>query len=201
MALQPGEAVRALLPVRDLEEEDKYVFFATRKGTVKKTALKDFSNVMSRGIIAIGIDTDDELVSAQVTDGQQIILLATHEGMAVRFDEEDVRVDGTSRLWRARHEAGGQGLHRRHGGDSEAGLYGGAGGGAQAQEQRQVRGGAGGSEPDPDGFRKRLRQTHSGGRLPAHRTRRQRRDQREDHGAQRTRGGDSAGERESRRPC
>ncbi len=56
VALQPGEAVRALLPVRDLEEEDKYVFFVTRKGTVKKTALKDFSNVMSRGIIAIGIE-------------------------------------------------------------------------------------------------------------------------------------------------
>jgi DNA gyrase subunit A len=94
VALQPGEAVRALLPVRDLEEEDKYVFFVTRKGTVKKTALKDFSNVMSRGIIAIGIETDDELVAAQLTDSQQIVFLATHEGMAVRFDEDDVRVMG-----------------------------------------------------------------------------------------------------------
>ncbi len=64
VALQPGETVRALLPVRDLEEEGKYIFFATRKGTVKKTPLKDFSNVMSRGIIAIGIDKDDELVAA-----------------------------------------------------------------------------------------------------------------------------------------
>ncbi len=94
VALQPGEAVRALLPVRDLEEEDKYVFFVTRKGTVKKTALKDFSNVMSRGIIAIGIETDDELVAAQLTDSRQIVFLATHEGMAVRFDEDDVRVMG-----------------------------------------------------------------------------------------------------------
>ena len=94
VALQPGEAVRALLPVRDLEEEGKYVFFVTRKGTVKKTALKDFSNVMSRGIIAIGIETDDELVAAQLTDSQQIVFLATHEGMAVRFDEDDVRVMG-----------------------------------------------------------------------------------------------------------
>jgi DNA gyrase subunit A len=94
VALQPGEAVRALLPVRDLEEASKYVLFVTRKGTVKKTALSDFSNVMSRGIIAIGIEPDDELVAAQLTDGQQIVFLATHEGMAVRFDEEDVRVMG-----------------------------------------------------------------------------------------------------------
>ena len=94
VSLQPGETVRAFLNVQDLEEEGKYIFFATRKGTVKKTPLKDFSNVMSRGIIAIGIDTDDELVSAQVTDGQQYILLATHLGMAVRFDEEDVRSMG-----------------------------------------------------------------------------------------------------------
>ena len=62
--LQQGETVRAILPVHDLEEEGKYILFATQKGTVKKTPLKDFSNVMSRGIIAIGIDTDDELVGA-----------------------------------------------------------------------------------------------------------------------------------------
>ena len=53
VALQPGEKVVTILPVRDLEEESKYILFATRNGTVKKTALKDFSNVMSRGIIAI----------------------------------------------------------------------------------------------------------------------------------------------------
>jgi DNA gyrase subunit A len=94
VSLQPGETVRAFLNVRDLEEEGKFIFFATRQGTVKKTPLKDFSNVMSRGIIAIGIDKDDELVSAQVTDGQQYILLATHLGMAVRFDEDDVRSMG-----------------------------------------------------------------------------------------------------------
>ena len=66
VALQPGENVRALLTVRDLEEEGKFVFFATRSGTVKKTPLKDFSNVMSRGIIAIGIDKEDELVAAEL---------------------------------------------------------------------------------------------------------------------------------------
>jgi DNA gyrase subunit A len=94
VALQPGETVRALMEVRDLEEENRYVFFATRQGTVKKTALKDFSNVMSRGIIAIGIGKEDELVAAALTDGQQIAFLASHDGMAIRFDENDVRTMG-----------------------------------------------------------------------------------------------------------
>ena len=94
VALQPGENVRTLLEVRNLEDENNFVFFATRKGTVKKTPVKDFSNVMSRGIIAIGIEKDDELVAARLTDGQQIIFLASHEGQAIRFDEEDVRPMG-----------------------------------------------------------------------------------------------------------
>jgi DNA gyrase subunit A len=94
VALQPGETVKALLEVRNLEEEHRYVFFATRKGTVKKTAVKDFSNVMSRGIIAIGIEKDDELVAARLTDGNQIVFLASHEGMAIRFDEDHVRTMG-----------------------------------------------------------------------------------------------------------
>jgi DNA gyrase subunit A len=94
LSLQQGETVRAILPVRDLEEEGRYIFFATRNGTVKKTPLKDFSNVMSRGIIAIGIDNEDELVAARVTDGSQIVFLATHLGMAIRFDECDVRSMG-----------------------------------------------------------------------------------------------------------
>jgi len=92
--LQPGETVRTILPVRNLEEEGKFVFFATRKGTVKKTPLKDFCNVMSRGIIAIGIDDDDELIGVRLTDGSQVVFLATHEGMAIRFDENDVRSMG-----------------------------------------------------------------------------------------------------------
>jgi DNA gyrase subunit A len=94
LSLQPGETVRTILGVRNLEEDGKFIFFATRQGTVKKTPLKDFSNVMARGIIAIGIEEDDELVSAQLTDGQQIVFLATHGGMAIRFGEEDVRSMG-----------------------------------------------------------------------------------------------------------
>ncbi|MDR3745309.1 MAG: DNA gyrase subunit A [Acidobacteriaceae bacterium] len=85
--LQPGEKVVTILPVKDLTEASKYVLFVTRNGTVKKTALKDFSNVMSRGIIAIGIDKDDELITALLTDGNQVIFLATHDGMAIRFEE------------------------------------------------------------------------------------------------------------------
>jgi len=92
--LQPGEKVVTILPVKDLEEESKYVLFATRNGTVKKTALKDFSNVQSRGIIAIGIDKNDELITARITDGQQVIFLATHDGFAIRFAEQDLRAMG-----------------------------------------------------------------------------------------------------------
>ena len=91
VALQPGETVRNMLAVRNLEEEGRYIFFATRNGTVKKTPLKDFCNVMSRGIIAIGIDKGDELVGTTLTDGNQIIFLASHDGQAIRFDESDVR--------------------------------------------------------------------------------------------------------------
>src|SRR5258708_7223812 len=94
VALQPGETVRTLLEVRNLEEENRYIFFTTRNGTVKKTPVKDFSNVMSRGIIAIGIEKEDELVAVRLTDGNQIVFLASHEGQAIRFDEEDVRSMG-----------------------------------------------------------------------------------------------------------
>jgi DNA gyrase subunit A len=94
VGLQTGETVRTMLAVRNLEEAGRYIFFATRNGTVKKTELKDFSHVMSRGIIAIGIDQGDELVAATLTDGEQIVFLASHDGQAIRFDEENVRPMG-----------------------------------------------------------------------------------------------------------
>jgi len=94
VALQPGETVRTMLAVRNLEEESKYIFLATRHGLVKKSALKEFQHVRSNGIYAINIEPGDELVAASVTDGQQIIFLATHEGQAIRFDEESVRPMG-----------------------------------------------------------------------------------------------------------
>jgi DNA gyrase subunit A len=94
VGLQPGETVRTMLDVRDLEEENRYVFFATHNGTVKKSAVKDFSHVMQRGIIAINIEQGDELVAASLTDGNQIVFLASHDGQAIRFDENDVRPMG-----------------------------------------------------------------------------------------------------------
>ncbi len=94
VGLQPGESVRTMLAVRDLEEENRYVFFATHNGTVKKTEVKDFCHVMSRGIIAINIEPGDELVAASLTDGNQIVFLASHDGQAIRFDENDVRSMG-----------------------------------------------------------------------------------------------------------
>jgi DNA gyrase subunit A len=94
VGLQQGEAVRTMLAVRDLESENKYIFFATRNGLVKKSALREFMHVRSNGINAINIEQGDELVSARITNGQQIIFIASHEGMAVRFDESHVRPMG-----------------------------------------------------------------------------------------------------------
>jgi DNA gyrase subunit A len=94
IGLQPGETVKTMLAVRKLEEENKYVFFATRKGLVKKSALREFMHVRSNGINAIAIEEGDELVTARITDGNQIVFIASHEGMAVRFDESHVRPMG-----------------------------------------------------------------------------------------------------------
>ncbi len=94
VGLQPGETVKTMLAVRNLEEENKYIFFATRNGLVKKSELREFMHVRSNGINAIGIEEGDELVACRVTDGNQIIFLASHEGMAVRFDESHVRPMG-----------------------------------------------------------------------------------------------------------
>jgi DNA gyrase subunit A len=94
VGLQAGETVRTMLAVRNLEEEGRFVFFVTHNGTVKKTEVKDFSHVMQRGIIAINIEEGDELVAASLTDGNQIVFLASHDGQAIRFDENDVRSMG-----------------------------------------------------------------------------------------------------------
>jgi len=94
IGLQPGETVKTMLAVRNLEEENKYVFFATRKGLVKKSELREFMHVRSNGINAIGIEDGDELVAARITNGNQIVFIASHEGMAVRFDESHVRPMG-----------------------------------------------------------------------------------------------------------
>ncbi len=113
--LQPGEKVVTILPVRDLTEENQ-VTSSSPPATApsKRPRSSDFSNVMARGIIAIGIDKDDELITARITDGEQVIFLATHDGMAIRFDEQDLRPMGRPGLRQPRHLAQkGRLRHRR----------------------------------------------------------------------------------------
>jgi DNA gyrase subunit A len=92
--LTAGEKVSAVLPVLklDAENNDKTcVVMATQLGVIKKTPLSAFSNPMARGIIAINLDDNDELIGCKLTDGKQIVFLATHDGKAIRFGEEGVR--------------------------------------------------------------------------------------------------------------
>ncbi len=91
---QEGETLMAVVPARNLEEEGRYVFLATKNGTVKKTALADFSNPRPSGIIAINLDPQDELIGAKLTDGKQMIFLASHDGQAILFRETEVRSMG-----------------------------------------------------------------------------------------------------------
>ena len=102
--IPPGEKFAGIVPVRDFEE-GKYVIMATRKGTIKKTELSEFANIRVGGIIAMGIDEDDELIAAEITDGKKKIFLATHEGMAICFAESKLRPMGRPALRRARHYA------------------------------------------------------------------------------------------------
>ena len=67
---------------------------ATRKGTIKKTELSEFANIRGNGIIAMGVDDDDELLAVEITDGAKRIFIATREGMAICFEEKDVRPMG-----------------------------------------------------------------------------------------------------------
>ncbi|MEK6675696.1 MAG: DNA gyrase subunit A [Planctomycetota bacterium] len=92
LEMQPGEAHRAILAVREFQET--YVFFATAKGTVKKTPMNAFSRPRTSGIIAISLDPDDSLINVEQTSGDHEIVLGSREGMAVRFQESDVRAMG-----------------------------------------------------------------------------------------------------------
>lgn len=89
---QPNESLRAILPVRAFEEN--YAFFATSKGVVKKTPLAAFRNPRSNGIIAISLDPDAELINVEQTDGEAQIVLGSRNGMAIRFNETNVRAMG-----------------------------------------------------------------------------------------------------------
>jgi DNA gyrase subunit A len=93
IALQPDETVKAFLPVKEFVP-DKFIVMVTKSGTIKKCELTEFDNPLARGIIAIGLDEGDELISARMTTGSEQILIATREGIAIRFNETDVRAMG-----------------------------------------------------------------------------------------------------------
>ena len=93
LPLEAGEQVQAVLPVREFAD-DRYVFFATRAGTVKKTPLSDYSRPRSSGIRAIDLDEGDGLVDVQLTDGTRDVMLFASNGKAVRFAEDAVRSMG-----------------------------------------------------------------------------------------------------------
>ncbi|MBI4542795.1 MAG: DNA gyrase subunit A [Gemmatimonadetes bacterium] len=93
LALKPEERIAALVPVREFSD-DKYLIFATRRGTVKKTALSAYGNVRATGINAINIEDGDELIDVQISDGSNDVVLATRHGLSIRFHEKDVRETG-----------------------------------------------------------------------------------------------------------
>jgi DNA gyrase subunit A len=95
--LQPGEKITVVLPLTGEARRfpaDQYVFMCTALGTVKKTALDDFSNPRKAGIIAVALDEGDYLIGASLTDGKHDVMLFSDGGKAVRFDEDDVRPMG-----------------------------------------------------------------------------------------------------------
>ncbi len=93
LTLPPGENVTANFPVRNFET-DEYLVMVTKKGVIKKTKLDEFANVRRNGLIAIGLDDDDELLGVALSTGDRDIILATHDGMAVHFNEKGVRPMG-----------------------------------------------------------------------------------------------------------
>ncbi len=93
LKMDEDERINAILPVREFVE-DRYVFFATQEGVVKKTALSEFSRPRASGIIAVDLDEGDRLVGVALTDGHHDVMLFSDEGKAVRFAEDDVRAMG-----------------------------------------------------------------------------------------------------------
>jgi len=87
------DGIASVVPVREFSS-DRFVIFATRKGVVKKTALSAYGNVRVTGVNAINIAEDDQLIDAKITDGASEVILATREGLAIRFHESDVREMG-----------------------------------------------------------------------------------------------------------
>jgi DNA gyrase subunit A len=93
ISIPSDRKLAGVVPVREFAQ-GRYVVMVTRKGVIKKTSLADFQNIRSNGIIAINIDEGDQLLDVVVTDGTRRIFIATHNGLAIRFDEKNVRPMG-----------------------------------------------------------------------------------------------------------
>jgi len=93
LQLLEGEYIAAVFPVKEFKE-DQFLIMATKKGVIKKTSLKAYSNPRTKGIAAIKIDEDDELIGVRLTDGSKDIILSTREGLSIRFNESGVREIG-----------------------------------------------------------------------------------------------------------
>jgi len=93
LMIEPGEKITALIKVREFDPT-RYLFMATRKGIVKKTQLSEFSSMLKRGLTAIKLDKDDELIGVKFTEGERYVILGTAHGMAIVFAEEEVRSMG-----------------------------------------------------------------------------------------------------------
>jgi DNA gyrase subunit A len=93
-----GEKIAALVAVKEFPEQDEQQFavMGTRKGTIKKTDLTAFSNPRPSGIIAMGVEEGDSVIAVELSDGKEQIFLGTRDGMAIRFNETDVRAMGRS---------------------------------------------------------------------------------------------------------
>ena len=94
LPIEQGERVSAMIHTRDLDVDDEYIVMITKDGTVKRMFINVLKNIRNNGIRAINIDEGDELISVRRTDGKQNILIATHDGMAICFDENDIRPMG-----------------------------------------------------------------------------------------------------------
>jgi len=93
LQIEPGEKIASFVPVKEFDDE-RYVFMATRRGIVKKTNLSQFSRPLSRGIIAQNLDEGDYLMDVRLTDGEQDVVIVTHNGMSISFSEAEVRSMG-----------------------------------------------------------------------------------------------------------
>ena len=93
LPIEQGEKITAVIPVKEFKD-DHFMFMATNKGTVKKTNLVDFDSARKTGLIAINLDANEDLIGVEMTDGNSEIVIATKNGIAIRFDEQDVRPMG-----------------------------------------------------------------------------------------------------------